>query len=942
MRRIWIITIALVLSIAAGVFGQDREATVFLKWRVELQPHLEADGWKTGVKSLDAVLQQFAIERIEPAIRHKIGADPVGLKRILRLELDRNEKVSSLLAALRELPGIEYAEVMPERRTFYKGGGSPERQTMNVPTDPLYPEQWFFPVMQAPSAWDVTRGSGTVVVAIVDNGTDWDHPDLAANIWMNPDEISGNGIDDDLNGYIDDIRGWDFEDNDNNPEPEPPGDPDYHGTHTAGLVASIMNNERGITGMAPSCKVMAVRTGSGGFINSGLEGIIYAAHNDADVISLSWGGTGSSTTEQDVINDALLQGAVIIAAAGNDHDTTSHYPAAYDGVLAVAATDPSDQLWDWSNHGSWVSVTAPGVAILSLVPDGYGLASGTSMSTPIVAGVAALVKSHHPSWTNDQIYGQILYTTDDISAKNPLYPGMLGTGRVNAYRAVAETAPGIQIAGLSFTELTGDGDGRLDPGETASLELSLKNTGETTWNVQVTLTCNDANVLVNQGSWSFSQFNAGQTVNNLDSLFVIEILPGSDTNCEVPLSVSVVSENFYTASLRTSIWIDPAYADHNAGNVIFTLTEFGAFGYYHYTRDEMYGSGFRYPPEGSNALWHGSLIAGTSPTKVSDCLYGSNTPPFRFDWATTLDGEISIGPGVEADQEGQAIYRDTTPPISEQVGLKVTQQSFAWSGSPNDDFVILSFSLENVTVPRDTLTDLYVGLYMDWDVINYYENDADWDEGLALGYVYNEQVLAPNTRYYGTCLLSGSLASYFVIDNFDTSYASITDADKYEFMSSGFVQTSSPEPSDYATILSAGPFTLEPDSIEQVVFAVLGGDDLADLQDNVLWAQTAWTAIPKTAFGSVDSAPDGFSIDSIFPRPANGALRLQLSLPGPGDVSFDLVNLLGRSIPIWQGAFAEAGSYTITIPRWNGASGIYFLRGSTPYGSSIAKIIWVK
>jgi subtilisin family serine protease len=933
----WIIPIALILFSASSALGGETGVTVYLKWHLQTQPRLESGKWTTGAAALDEILRNFNLCRVEPALRQTRTADPFGLKRVLRLELDRAGEVAPLLTALRDLPGTKYAEEMPDRRTCYAGGGSPLRQTMNVPIDPLYAEQWFFPVMQAPSAWDLTHGSSSVVVAIVDNGTDLGHPDLAASIWNNADEISGNGVDDDGNGFIDDVNGWDFEDNDNNPEPEPPGDPDYHGTHTAGLVGSVMDNGRGVTGIAPSCKVMVVRAGSGGFINSGLEGILYAAYNGADVISLSWGGTGSSSFEQDVINDALLQGAVIVAAAGNEGSTTHHYPAAYDGVLAVAATDPADHLWDGSNHGSWVSVCAPGVAILSLVPDGYGMASGTSMATPLVAGVAALVKSYHPGWTGDQIYSQIIYTSDDISAKNPLYPGMLGTGRVNAYRAVAETAPGIQVAGVVVTETSGDGDGRLDPGETASLELSLQNMGETTGNVQVSLTSGDAYVQVNQGEWSFAEFSAGQILNNSAE---INILLGSDTNREVQLDVSVVSENFYAASLKAPIWIDPAFADHNTGNVAFTVTEFGAFGYYNYTHSEHHGSGFRYPPEGSNALYHGSLMAGTSTAKVSDCAYGTNALPYRYDWETDADGEISMTSGLQADQEGFAVYQDTGPPPSEQVGLKVTQQSYAWTDAPNDDFVIISFSLENVS--GSTLTDLYVGLYMDWDLINYDDNEANWDQNLALGYVYNAQVLAPNTRYYGTSLLSQNLASYRVIDNFAVPPMQTTDAQKYQWMSSGFVDTASTGPSDYVILLSAGPFTLEPDSVEQVVFAVFGGEDLIDLQANVTAAQTIWSSLTESLLTGPSSSLGKASIGDVFPRPANGALRLQLNLPGPGEVSFDLIDLLGRSTPVWQGSFTEAGSHTITISDWNGASGIYFLRGTTPYGSVSTRIVWLK
>lgn len=919
--------------------GTDQ--TIFLKWERELSPIRINGGWQTGAPELDTLLAEYGVIRIAPFLRQTHTSptpDPAGLKRILRLELPAERDPSALLDRLRQLPGAVYAESPPERRTDFLFEKSLPRGLDEVPGDPLYPEQWCYPIMQAPSAWDVTHGDPSVVVAIVDNGTDWQHPDLAANIWVNPGEIANNSIDDDQNGFVDDVRGWDFYDSDNDPAPGTSND--IHGTHTAGLVGALMDNNRGVVGMAPSCKVMVVRSGSGSTITYGLQGIVYASHNGADIISLSWGGSGSNSTEQDVITDALLQGSMIVAAAGNNGNSSPHYPAAYDGVMAVAATGPTDEIWSSSNFGTWISVCAPGLSILSLVPNGYGVTSGTSMSTPLVAGVAALIKSYHPGWTADQIYGQIQYTADNIDAKNPLYVGLIGTGRVNAYRAVAETAPGLQINGLPFDELSGDFDGRLDPGETAALILSLHNSGGATSNVEVSLFSNDPAVQILQGTWNLAEFPSGADADNSSNPFQISIALWSQTNREAQLTFSIEAENFYAASLEASIWIDPAFADHDTGNVIFTLTDFGAFGYYGYTHpsDPLRGSGFRFPPGGSNALFHGSLMAGTSASKVSDCAYGNSTYT-RYDWATTPDGEISITAGTLADQEGIAVYKDTSPPLNEQVGLEVTQHSYAWGTPPNDDFVILSYDLKNTS--GAALTDLFVGQYMDWDLLYFDENEANWDSDYSLGYVYNQQPLAPNTRYYGTSLLTGNLASYRVIDNYSEIPQGMTDLLKYGFMSDGMVKTASTGPSDQATLLSAGPFSLDIGETLEVAFAILGGNNLADLRDNANAALSAWAGFTQN---STVASPVSlkFEIKSVFPRPSNGDLQLIFFLPGAGEVNFTLFDLLGRATPIWHGRFSEAGSYKISIPRWEGASGVYFLEGVSPYGNSTTRIVWIK
>ncbi len=948
MCKIAKFALAVSLCLLVGFYTCQASSTIFLKWERPLQPWQVEGRWQTGAASLDVLLADYQVQRLRPAIQQALATDPRGLGRVLRLEIEHAEQQLALLAALRRLPGTEYAVEAPARRLYDPTGKNVGRGTEEVPGDPLYTDQWFYPVMQAPAAWDLTHSNASIVVAIVDNGTDWGHPDLTANIWSNPGESMGNGQDDEGNGFVDDIRGWDFYDGDNNPAPEIPAgesDPDYHGTHTAGLVAAMMNNSRGVVGMAPSCKLMPVRTGAGGSIVYGLEGITYAAHNGADIISLSWGGSGSNSFEQDVITDARLQGCLIVAAAGNESSSDPHYPAAYEGVLSVAATDPNDQKVWFSNWGSWVSVSAPGQAILSLIPDGYGTASGTSMSTPLVAGVAALVKAYHSGWSADQIFNQIISTVDDIEAKNTAYAGLLGSGRVNAYRAVAETAPGIQIADFTALELGGDGDGRVDPGEEAQLIVSLHNTGATTTNIQAALSSNSPYVQVTQGTWNFVQMSGGSTANNSANPFQISISAGASANSEVSLVVTVYSENFYSTALNLPLWVDPSFAEHDTGNVVFTITDFGAFGYQNYTHpnDPSGGQGFRFPPGGSNALYHGSVMAGVSTAKVSDCAYGGPYLP-RYDWQATSDGELSIFPGLQADQEGTAAYQDLTVPLAERVGLKVTQRSYAWSGSPGDDFVILSFNFENIS--GTTLSNLYAALYMDWDIPYYGDNEANWDAARVLGYTYNQQVSAPNTRYYGISLLGTPAASYRVIDNVNDLppgpfYPWMTDSLKYAFMSAGMVKAASSGISDHALLLSAGPFTLAPNDSVECAWAVLGGETLGDLQTNAETAISYWTTLTAGS-GSQPLAEEAFRITGAFPQPANGDLNLSFHLPGPGEVSFELINPLGQAIPLAKEFYQQGGYYRMTLSSRDLASGIYFLRGQTNYGDSSAKILWLK
>jgi len=282
-----------------------------------------------------------------------------------------------------------------------------------VPNDPGYANQWALPKIQAPQAWDLTTGSSSIRIAILDTGIDQDHEDLKAKIVANVNFTTSRTVDDRYG----------------------------HGTHVAGIAAAITNNGKGVAGVGFNTSLMNVKVlgdnGSGQY-SWIANGIVWAADNGAHVINMSLGGSSTSSTLEAAVKYAYGKGVVLVAAAGNENTSAPSYPAYYPECIAVAATDQNDAKASFSNYGSWVDIAAPGVSIYSTLPNhpnrigtrNYGSLSGTSMAAPHVAGVAALMKARYPALTNAEIAQKLIATGDPTTGFTTNIP------RVNAYKAV--------------------------------------------------------------------------------------------------------------------------------------------------------------------------------------------------------------------------------------------------------------------------------------------------------------------------------------------------------------------------------------------------------------------------------------------------------------------------------------------------------------------------
>ena len=364
--------------------------------------------------------------------------------------------VEQTISAYKDDPRFEYIEPdyiitledveKPSSATESSEKITPQATT---PNDPGYSQLWGLnnigqsggkadADIDAPEAWDIQKGNQNLVIGVIDTGVDYNHPDLVGNIWTNPGEIAGDRIDNDRNGYIDDVRGWDFAYNDNNPM-----DVRGHGTHVAGTIAGKGNNGVGVTGVAWNAKIMPLKflndTGWG-YTSDAISAINYATAKGVKLTNNSWGGGDYSQALSDAINTAGQRGALFIASAGNSSrntDTTPSYPASYNlaNIISVASTTRTDGLSSFSNYGATtVDLGAPGSDIYSTLPNSsYGTYSGTSMASPHVTGAAALLWSQNPTWTAQQIKNRLMSTGDSISALN----GKTVSGkRLNIYNAL--------------------------------------------------------------------------------------------------------------------------------------------------------------------------------------------------------------------------------------------------------------------------------------------------------------------------------------------------------------------------------------------------------------------------------------------------------------------------------------------------------------------------
>jgi serine protease len=714
------------------------------------------------------------------------------------------------------------------------------------PDDSLLSEQYYLNLVRAFDAWDITQGDEEVVVAIVDSGIDRDHPDIINNLWYNEaDPI--DGIDNDNNGYVDDYRGWDFGGalkNDLNDEDNDPritsGGSHSHGTSVGGLVGATVNNQIGLAGIGNRCKVVFTKHMADDMNDTDLSllntysGVLYAGLLGVDVINCSWGSDFRSQIAQDIINYVVEDlDIVVVAAAGNSGtEQDNHYPSAYDNVLSVSAIDAQLKKSSFTTFGKTVDISAPGSGIAVLTyNDTYGTQQGTSFSSPIVAGAAALVRSYRPELSAQQVSELLRVTTNDtiyavnisVSLKNKL-----GKGLLDIKKALTDNPPAVRLQEYRLLDQEGK---TPDPGEEGVLVGTFKNfLWPSTSGMRVKLTSKSALLEVLKDESTLGIIEMNQEVTNLADPFEIRMLETVPVNTRIDLLLEFYDGAFYDYQF-ISVLLNPTFINIEENKISSTVAQNGRLGFQDTEQSE--GLGFIYNDQ--NILFEMGIIMGSSATRISNNVRSGNGIYDDDFHPTSRIRDLKPG-----EYSGSEIYGsfDDSLAASSASDVAVKYRSMVWKEAPNDQYYIIEYTLFNQG--DFIIRNFYMGLFADWDISDSGQSDrASWYEDTSLGYVFNMDTVENSPVYAGIQCLTGT-PQYFAIDNDENNagnpfgiYDGFTDDEKFETISSGIARTdagtSSETGTDVSHAMASGPYSIAPGDSVVVAFAIHGASTLNNL-----------------------------------------------------------------------------------------------------------------
>lgn len=770
----------------------------------------------TPIFDLISQLDVTSIEQKYPKVtrpRHPKNADGEKLVDLTSVfAINFNNDISEFKAAqMFYLSGMfEYveAQIVPE--------------LMYTPSDPKAESQYHLDIIQAFEAWDVQKGDTNVVIGITDTGIDSDHPEVVGRIKNNYNDPI-DGIDNDNDGYVDNFKGWDTGSKDNDPEVW-----GAHGHKVTSCASINTDNGEQVAAVGFNTMILPVKIcNDNGYLVGAYEGIVYAADHGAHIINCSWGGTGSySQYHQDVVNYATNNnGAVVVAAAGNSNKTSYFYPASYANVISVGGTRHDDLKWvsganEGSQYNDAVDVMAPSFNIVALWTGGGSgmIGRGTSFAAPIASGVLGLVKAEYPDASPQKLAAILKTTTDDIYnlPGNAGFEGMMGTGRINAYKALQP----VSTPFITYNDhKTDDGfDQNLAAGDTVSMVIDIKNHLGATNNVSIILrSANSHTTVLDSISFVSSIGNEEIKTSEVSFKFVVNNSSGINSSAQFTIAMT---DGQYEFNDAFSIQVNKDYVDITTNNIELSFNNYGRIGY------TFSGAGLGVEYKGSSSLIKDmGVLLGISHDNV-----------LSYEDYELLSFEPAVVNSVNSLSVSDASF--TATGVLEDAwslqpkGIKVHQTAYAWNSENNQDYVIYEYTMKNPT--GDVMDDVYLGVFGDWDIGNKDNNIAGFESSRDIGYVYE-----PNGIYGGIKALRTKKVNCYAFDKSGTDGINIADGfndnEEYESMSSGVTHTN--VSGDVANIVSSGPYSIEPGDSIVVAFAVVAGDNFNSLKVNAHYAE---------------------------------------------------------------------------------------------------------
>ena len=778
---------------------------------------------------------------------------------------------------------------------------------MFTPNDPQISQQYHHALIKTFEAFDIEEGDSSVYIGITDAGIQFDHQDLG-NVRFNTDDPV-NGIDDDNNGYIDDYRGWNTVSNTN----DPTATLSPHGMFTTGMSSATTNNGIGISGNAYRCKFVPVRIDDANGFNFGYEGIVYLTDLGCKIINASWGSTFPSPFAEEVIQYAITNNdALIIAAAGNSGLNENYYPASYEGVMSVGATGSTDLAWSLTTYGPMLDIVAPGELVRSCWPfNGYDISSGTSFSAPLVAGAAALVKSHFPNYTAQQIAERLRVTADtsiySLPGNGNRYH-LLGSGRLNTLRALNDPEiPSVRFQNYQFSS---NGNPFIVAGDTMIVAGDFFNYLSPTNNLTVQLSTENPAIEILQGNITAGSIATLQSVNNIATPFEIRVLPNAPINADVVFKLTYTDPaTNYSAFEYISVRVNKDYMDLAINNLHTTVTSRGSIGYNaDYAAD---GLGISFNNSGSQMYASGFMLG--SGGQVADNVYAEIIPGYDNNF-TRIDAVREIENPSAGEKE--IVSKFSTNAAGAQP-LSVRQRAYASSEGELANHVVIEYTVKNIG--NAVASDVFGGIFTDWDIQNAASNVCTWDPIRKMVYAYDA---SQNNRYMAVKLLSWQDGSAYCFNSDGAGgsiqlYDGFSNQEKFSVLSGNSVRNSS-NAGDIAASISTWGETIAPGDSALYAFAILGGNTLQELQESASNAQANW---------NLNQMQLALQVNAESCAENDGSIELTVGQPGTAQLllfNADGVELTGQDIIESSFSYSgmPAGDYTLGFDFFDGTSAV--------------------